>query len=133
MSQSDRTQLENIDSSIYTILAVTALLLYAPAYSSNMQSGSDMDTSGTSSGPPTCSPIASVLPGSPAYSISVDDAEILLEHLEEFENARKCDCAKIIKRAMVRFVSSTSMSDHSIRGMQKRYGKFHLYSPHTMY
>jgi hypothetical protein len=65
-----------------------------------MQSGSDTDTSGTSNGPPTRSPIASVLPGSPAYSISVDDAEILLEHLEEFENARKRDRAKIIERAM---------------------------------
>ena len=54
----------------------------------------------TPRGHPARSPIANALPGPTAYSISASDADILLEHLEDFENARKRDRAMIIERAM---------------------------------
>jgi hypothetical protein len=65
-----------------------------------MHSGSNSNATDTSSGHSAHTPIVNALPGSNKFSITPKDAEILLEYLEDFENSRKRDCAKVIERAM---------------------------------
>jgi hypothetical protein len=65
-----------------------------------MQTASESDSSDHSSGHSAHTPITNALPGLKPFSISPEDACILLDYLEEFENARKRARAKVIERAM---------------------------------